>query len=304
MTGLAITCDRQDGLVRVAVWRGKELRDLYLDRLDRPDPTGAVVTAKVARVLAGQKAAYVEAGAFGMAYVENSGSLRSGDLCTIRIKCPARQGKAAVAALVVGDAPAQAGDILAPPPTAWQCALADIGDEKIAALTFAEREDYLACQRLAPTLAHALRPLAKEKVHPELDEQIESLIQARVALPNGASLVIEATEALTAIDVNGGESGNALAVNLLAVKEAARQIRLRNIGGIIILDCLKTKERADKAKVLNALTRATADDPAGAQIFGMTKLGLIELTRTRRGLSLDEVMATTRRRWDDGKGHA
>jgi len=134
-----------------------------------------------------------------------------------------------------------------------------------------------------------LKPLSKEPVHPALDEIIDELQESAVALPGGGNLVIEPTEALVAIDVNGGEAANPLAVNLQAVREIARRIRLRNMAGIIVIDALKMKNRTDKAKVLNALDKAVANDPAGVQVFGLTKLGLIELTRSRRGPSLRAI---------------
>ncbi|MDD5587362.1 MAG: ribonuclease E/G, partial [Alphaproteobacteria bacterium] len=123
-----------------------------------------------------------------------------------------------------------------------------------------------------------------------LDDIIDGLGQSTVELPGGGSIIIEQTEALVAIDVNGGETQNVLAVNLQAVKEIARQIRWRNLSGIIVIDALKMKQRPDKAKVLNALAKATANDPAGVQVFGLTKLGLIEMTRTRRGISISDVL--------------
>jgi Ribonuclease G/E len=280
MTGVNITCDRQGNLRRVAVWQGRELRDLYLDRIDKPDLTGAVVGGKVARVVAGQKAAWLDCGFGEMVYVEGLDKIRSGDYRVVRIKSAARQGKAWVGAAVKAGQGEEKTGILTPPPYPWQRAMDDLKGAEIASMMFANREDHDLCQQGL---------VSKEPVHPELDEIIDGLLQPTVVLQGGSNIVIEQTEALVAIDVNG-EANNPLAVNLLAVREAARQIRLRNLAGIIVIDALKMKQRADNAKVLNALGRATESDPAGVTVFGMTKLGLIEITRTRRGPSLGEIM--------------
>jgi ribonuclease G len=178
--------------------------------------------------------------------------------------------------------------VLVDPPRPWERAIEEAKGAVLTSIVFAEREDRLACATWlapnAPKILPALQPVAKESVHPDLDDILDTLRQPVVTLPGGGDIVIEQTEALVAIDVNGGETHNALAVNLQAVKEIARQIRWRNLSGIIVIDALKMKQRTDKAKVLNALAKFTADDPAGVQVFGMTKLGLIEMTRSRTRL--------------------
>ncbi|MDD5586752.1 MAG: ribonuclease E/G [Alphaproteobacteria bacterium] len=293
MSGVTLTCDRQDGLRRVAVWKGRELRDLYLEKIGQPDFTGAVVAAKVARLASGQKAAWMDAGLGEMIYVENPGTIRSGISYAVQLTTVPRQGKA-WGGILLEEAPEGKSGILIDPPFLWQRAIDDVKDEKLVALSYADREDRSACEKWlslnAPQLLSDLQPLAKEPVHPELDDIIDGLKQSTVNLPGGGNIVIEQTEALVAVDVNGGEMQNPLAVNLLAAKEIARQIRWRNLSGIIVIDALKMKMRPDKAKVLNALANATANDPAGVQVFGMTKLGLIEMTRKRRGYSLMEIM--------------
>lgn len=290
MTGLTLTCDRQDGLCRAAVWVGKELRDLYLDRLDRPDLTGAVVGARVTRLAQGQKAAWCDGNLGSSIYVEKPGMVRSGDYLTLRIMSSARQGKAWGGVPV--DFPSTNGQagILASPPPSWERALRDLNNEIITSISLDHGDDLVACRRWLevnnPASLFALKTLAKEPVHPELDDIIARLCDPVVPLQGGGNIVIEETEALVALDVNGGEASNALAINLRAVKEAARQIRWRNLSGIIVIDALKMKARPDNAKVINAFEKAIATDPLEAHIWGMTKLGLIEMTRKRRGASV------------------
>ena len=147
------------------------------------------------------------------------------------------------------------------------------------------------CATAAPDLLPALErvPAGLFDRH-DLEGQIAALAGPRVALAGGGGLVIEPTEALVAIDVNGGERGNPLAVNLEAAAEVARQLRLRNLGGIIVVDFLSMSRRADGERLLAALNAAVRDDPVQTEVYGLSRLGLVELTRARRGPALAELM--------------
>ncbi|AWK88653.1 ribonuclease E/G [Azospirillum thermophilum] len=127
--------------------------------------------------------------------------------------------------------------------------------------------------------------------HHDLDSAIAALLETRVPLSAGGSLVIERTEALTVVDVNAGERGNPLDVNLEAAAEIARQLRLRNVGGIVVVDFVNMRHRSDQERVLNALSHAVEGDPAQTQVYGMSKLGLVEMTRARRGTALAALLA-------------
>lgn len=124
----------------------------------------------------------------------------------------------------------------------------------------------------------------------DLDSEIDTLLGTRVPLSAGGSLVIERTEALTVVDVNAGERGNALDANLEAAREIARQLRLRNVGGIVVVDFVNMKGRGEAERLLTALSAAVAGDPAQTQVYGMSKLGLVELTRARRGTALADLL--------------
>lgn len=130
-----------------------------------------------------------------------------------------------------------------------------------------------------------------------VDEAVEGLLSGRVNLPSGGEIVVEPTEALTAVDVNTGAitrnkgaSGNrashALATNLEAVEAIARVLRVANIGGLVVIDFLKMSKRGDTQKVLDHLRAATLGDSAGVRIGSMSQLGLCDLSRARRGPSL------------------
>ncbi len=109
----------------------------------------------------------------------------------------------------------------------------------------------------------------------------------------GAELVFDQTESLCAIDVNSarhhGRAGRGPRdVNLAVAPEIARQLRLRAIGGAIVIDALKMARGDDRKQVLTALRRHLQGDPATCHVLGVSHLGLIELTRTRLGPSLAE----------------
>lgn len=119
--------------------------------------------------------------------------------------------------------------------------------------------------------------------------QIESLFQPYSMLSRGANLIIQDTAALTAIDVNkGGDDRAHLATNLEATIECFRQLRLRNIGGVIMIDLINCKTKKEQEAILNAANEEAAKDPCTIQIHGFTGTGLLEITRKRRTPALDQ----------------
>lgn len=124
-------------------------------------------------------------------------------------------------------------------------------------------------------------------------EQIEALMRSRVRLPSGGALAIETTRALTAIDVDSGRDAHgadqertALRTNLEAATEAARQIRLRDIGGIVVIDFIQMAEAASRARVMETLAGALAADRAPVRHTPISEFGLVEITRRRQGETL------------------
>jgi len=120
-----------------------------------------------------------------------------------------------------------------------------------------------------------------------VNEQLERASEAKVELPSGGNIVIEQTEALTAIDVNSGSS-RAHDANLEAAAEIARQLRLRRIGGTVVVDFIDFKTQGERGSLMPALQRAFADDPASVKIYPPTQLGLVQISRQRLGQSLKE----------------
>lgn len=149
------------------------------------------------------------------------------------------------------------------------------------------------CAEFAPDLADRVETYTASPglfEMSDLDSEIDTLLGVRVPLSAGGSLVIERTEALTVVDVNAGERGNALDANLEAAREIARQLRLRNVGGIVVVDFVNMKSRGEAERLLTALSAAVADDPAQTQVYGLSKLGLVEMTRARRGTALADLL--------------
>ena len=132
-----------------------------------------------------------------------------------------------------------------------------------------------------------------------VQEEIDKALKPRVWLKSGGYLVINQTEALVAIDVNTGKfvgKGNArledtiVKTNLEAVDEIARQIRLRDLGGIIVLDLIDMEDRRNRHKVSQALQEALASDKSPTKVLSFNDFGLIIMTRKRVKQSLERTM--------------
>jgi ribonuclease E len=136
--------------------------------------------------------------------------------------------------------------------------------------------------------------------HFRINMAIRDALRPRVDLPSGGYVIIEPTEALTVIDVNSGSftrSANAretvLWTNCEAATEIARQLKLRNIGGVVIIDFIDMESRRDQLQLLEHFTQAVRDDSARPQIAQLTELGLVELTRKRQGQNIYELFGRT-----------
>jgi ribonuclease E len=130
-----------------------------------------------------------------------------------------------------------------------------------------------------------------ERFH--IHEQLHKALDRKVWLPSGGSLIIEHTEALTVIDVNTGKNVGKSNLeetvfhnNMEAAAEIAKQLRLRDIGGIIVIDFIDMEIRENRAKVVEAFRSALARDKTRSQVFDISELGLVEMTRKRIGEGL------------------
>lgn len=144
--------------------------------------------------------------------------------------------------------------------------------------------------------------------HLGLTKQLEMAQKKRIWLDCGGYLIIDETEALVSIDVNTGKyvgtgdlKDTFLRTNLQAAEEIAWQLRLRNIGGIIIIDFIDMDDPEDRSQVLARLEEALARDKTKTHVLGFTNLGLVEMTRKKTKRILSEVLQTACP-WCDGTG--
>jgi len=142
-------------------------------------------------------------------------------------------------------------------------------------------------------LYHEKRPLFSKY---NLEEQIESIYQRKVLLKSGGSIVIDVTEALVAIDVNSGRyrpqkgiEETAYRTNLEAAKEIAHQLRLRDLGGIIVVDFIDMKDRGHMLEVERVFRQAVKRDKARIHVSRISKFGLLELSRQRLKTGIREI---------------
>jgi len=182
-------------------------------------------------------------------------------------------------------------------------AMRDLANGELERVRVDSREGYQRlrtfCQDLLPHVTDRVELYTGERPIFDLygiEEELERALSRRVGLKSGGHLVIDQTEAMTTIDVNtGGFVGNRnvdetiFKTNLEAAQAIARQLRLRNLGGIIIVDFIDMSEPEHRRQVLRALEKALERDPAKTQIGAVSSLGLVEMTRKRTRESLEQI---------------
>lgn len=200
---------------------------------------------------------------------------------------------------------ARAPALLMPAPAATVRVLRDRAGE--GGTVIDDRQAFLEAERLVvremPDLAGSLAHHGDAEAlfdRAEVEDQIEAAVARTVALPRGARLTIEATEAMTVIDVDMGGAGERrrtddaiLAVNMAAAAEVARQIRLRNMGGLVVVDFISMRGKGHRRKLVEAQRRLLRDSLVPVDVLGMTPAGLVEITRRRDGPSLGEVLVAS-----------
>lgn len=193
--------------------------------------------------------------------------------------------------LEVGSGTAKPGR-LPQPETALQRLLRGLVDLGPQTIEIADRALLLEMERLQAA-SETLPPFALVRLEPdepafaqtEVDVAIEAALSREVPLAGGGRLLIEPTAAFVAIDVDGG--GRApLDIDLAAAAEIARQVRLRNLGGTIIIDFVDLPSRPERQRLEEALRKSFKNDPAPLEIHQMSSLGIVPLSRARRGQPL------------------
>lgn len=178
---------------------------------------------------------------------------------------------------------------------------------KVDRMLIDDQEEYEEIQELLNFISPHLQSRVKlyDKPKPILEyygveSAIEEIMQRKVWLDCGGYIVFDPTEALTAIDVNTGKyvgstnlADTVLKTNIEAAKEIARQVKLRDLGGIIIIDFIDMDKKADQQKVLSVLEEALKKDKTKTTILGLTELGLVEMTRKKEKEGVGEFLQTS-----------
>lgn len=180
----------------------------------------------------------------------------------------------------------------------------DLAASEVEKIRIDSRENYqrlLAfCEQFLPEIAPRIEYYPGERPIFDLygvEDELQKSLERKVVLKSGGYLIIDQTEAMTTIDVNTGAyvghrtlEETIFKTNLEAAQAIARQVRLRNLGGIIILDFIDMQESEHKRQVLRALEKALERDNTKTQISGVSPLGLVEMTRKRTRESLEHIL--------------
>ncbi len=301
------------GETRAAWLADDRLRDLVILRDDRPTLADNIYLGRVVARQAKLGAAFVDIGADRPGFLpldEAPKGLSEGDSLILRVARDATVEKGVRLTARVGDLPPElvaaaragkppillrrAGDplmaALSGEDTPAEIVIDDPATFARARLLFAATPDKLACLRLdlepAPLFERA-----------GIEAQIEALLEPRVDLPSGGTLLIEPVRTLTAIDVNtaahespAGPGASAKAVDLEAAAEIPRQLRLRGISGLIVVDFLELADAAARDQVVRTLRRGLDRDARPGRVSAMRRSGRVEITRRRAGPALHEVL--------------
>ncbi len=320
-----VLIDASPGEVRAAALAGGRVWRLGLHRDGAPSRIGAIFLGRVRKVEPALGAAFVDLGLEADGFLRAQDIDRgAGGGKHARIERLVQQG-AVLAVQVTADGRGDKGPLLTTSvPDRWHSieahgdeaapACLDTGPEPIPRLLASCAGDGLtkiltsdhgsaaAARRWAAEFLPALCDSIDVWAGTEplfdahgVEAEIEAALAPCVELPGGGELVFEPGETLTAIDVNSarfaGTAGRAARdMNLAAAPELARQISLRNIAGAIVVDLLRMEAPDDREAVLRAMRDELAGAAVGCDVLGISRLGLLEMTRRRRGPSLADMM--------------
>ena len=295
-------------------WSGDRLIQAFIEKPGQGSLVGGVYLGRVIRVEHSLNAAFVEIGCGkpGLLPLKRQGAQPGeGDAVIVQIRRDGHAEKGArltlsvralvdVTSLAKGKQPP--AQLLAPP-ALWQTALAALAPEQVDSIICDRRVDVgpivTWCQRHRPGMEGKVAFLPEREWLPSragIAECVAEALEEAVALPGGGQLLIEPVRTLTAIDVNSAAATagksfehTALSVNLEAAREIPRQLCLRNLGGIVVIDFIDLKNRDSRTQVIEALRQAAGIDPAIEWVGNMSRLGLVELLRRRTGPALAEM---------------
>lgn len=305
---------------RLAIIHNGRLAELVQVRADIESCIGEIRLGRVTKVASGLDAAFVDVGLdrpgfLALAEARPKGKaggaisdfVREGDAVVVQIlRDPIGDKGVKLTTRIDAETPVDITGVRPPkllraPPDAILARLLALPMEDLPPITvddgIAAVELTAALKPIRPDLAARVERAAFGIFDTEgIEDEIEAALSPRIPLAGGGALTIEETEALVAIDVDsgdanaGGQTQTALAVNLRAAEEIARQARLRRLGGLMVVDFLPLGKRPHRDRLIERLREAFAGDAVGIEIAGFTRLGLVEMIRRRQGPSLLETM--------------
>jgi Ribonuclease G/E len=284
--------------------------ELWIGHADKPEVAGNAYLGRVQRVDPALAAAFVELGLARPGFLPFKAAERrpvEGEALAVRVTREPAPGKGAK--LSARDVPPDAGRGRPPRLIAARDSLADLiraaDPDEVRVEGAARRRDLQ--QRLPDLAARIAGHAGPEPLFDGagLEAEIAALMEPEVALPGGGRLTVEPVTALTAIDVDAGAHAvsdpgrGALELDLAAADEIARQIRLRALSGLIVVDFLELETKADRRRVTDALQAALGEAAAGTAVSPMRASGLVEIARPRRRKPLHEILCCPPRREGD-----
>lgn len=254
---MRIAHDVIDGVRYAAVIDGKKLHALYARPDDDRPWHGDVLKAKILRYVSVQRAYFLDIGGEEAFLPHKDATLfAGGETIFVRVERPATTIKNI------------------------RCTLSDMSEKSRGPdLILQAQSDY-------PDISDVSQGLQ------DFDAAIIALRDKTVDVQSGLSIVIEETQAFVAIDVNNADPNlKPIDANRAAFAELLRQMRLRNLSGQIIVDCLRLHNAKHKTELQDELKKNAQGDPRAIALYGFTRLGLFEMTRERVGLPLSEILA-------------
>ncbi len=301
--------------MRIALMAGDRLAELHIDRPARGHRVGDVFVGRVTRVVPGLKAAFVDLGENVEGFlrakeadVERSGEaisklVQEGAWVAVQIKADAHDDKGPVLTRRFDDPDgALASDAMRVDPprliSRSEPLLHGLAGRYPEARVIADTpSDVVPLKQRKHTgeivLHQGVEPLFESA---GVEDQIERALAERIRLTGGVELLFEPGRTLTAIDVDSAAAsekpGDALAINLDCVPVIARQVRLRNLAGLIAIDFLNMKDRDDGATLMKSLSRHLQHDPRETALDGPSRFGLVQIARQRQGPDLAGAMGS------------
>ena len=318
----SILINAAPGETRVALIEQGRLADLAIERAAEPSAVGHVYLGRIAKIVPALQAAFVDLGLPRAGFLELAGArLGEGDAVVVQVVRDSRDQKGpklTTRLSLPGDSSAVAAareeiergkGRAKPPARLWadldlvRRTLRETAKEA-REIVIDDAEAFARAKAFAETILPGLGDRLALHRGPQglfeaygIEAEIDAALDPDVPLPSGGRLTIEETTALVAVDVDTGSAeepgsgrlakeATALAANREAAGELARQIRLRNLGGLIAVDFVPMRGKGARTDVLDILRRAAEADPVGFDVGGFTRFGLVEMTRRKVGDTL------------------